>query len=143
MVETKESLNLKSFLSSVRLSPDVATPTPMLQSNLEQVIENVSTEERFISSMAAVVFNMNPDDARFDKQSIQDLVANIDALVEDQLNEILHTEAFQKVEAAWTSIAEPGVGFPRLSSAKARLRSGSRASPGDWRKQSKTALARE
>ena len=78
----------------------------MLQSNLETVIEDVSAEERFVSSMAAVVYNMNPDDGRFDKQSIQDLVANIDDLVDAQLNEILHAPEFQKLEAAWASISD-------------------------------------
>lgn len=105
MAETT-TLNLKSFLSSVRLSPDVATPTPMLQSNLEKVVEDVSSEERFISSMAAVVYNMKPDEVRFDKQSIQELLVQIDALVEAQLNEVLHNESFQKLEASWRSVAD-------------------------------------
>ena len=105
MAETS-TLNLKSFLSSVRLTADVASPTPMLQSNLEKVVEDVSTEERFVSSMAAVVYNMKPGEARFDKQSIQELLVTIDALVEDQLNEVLHNEEFQKLEAAWRSIAD-------------------------------------
>jgi type VI secretion system protein ImpC len=105
MAETT-TLNLKSFLSSVRLTADVASPTPMLQSNLDKVVEDVSTEERFVSSMAAVVYNMKPDEARFDKQSIQELLVTIDGLVEAQLNEVLHNEEFQKLEAAWRSISD-------------------------------------
>jgi type VI secretion system protein ImpC len=103
---TTDTLNLKSFLSSVRLSTDVSAPTPMVQANLEKVQEDVSAEERFISAMAAVVYNMNTDDQRFDKQSIQDLVANIDTLIDAQINEILHAPEFQKIEASWTSIAD-------------------------------------
>ena len=103
---TQETLSLKSFLSSVRLSSEVDAPTPMLQSNLETIVEDVSAEERFISSMAAVVYNMAPGEERFDKQSIQDLVAKIDGLVEDQLNEILHAPEFQRIEAEWTAIAD-------------------------------------
>lgn len=103
---TQETLSLKSFLSSVRLSPDVETPTPMLQGNLEKIVEDVSAEERFISSMAAVVYNMAPEEGRFDKQSIQDLVGKIDRLVEEQLNEILHAPEFQRIEAEWTAIAD-------------------------------------
>lgn len=103
---TEETLSLKSFLSSVRLSPDVETPTPMLQGNLEKIVEDVSAEERFISSMAAVVYNMAPEEGRFDKQSIQDLVGKIDRLVEEQLNEILHAPEFQRIEAEWTAIAD-------------------------------------
>lgn len=105
-VAVSEALGLDQFLSSVRLSPGVGTPTPMLQSNLEKVIEDVSAEERFISSMAAVVFNMDPTAKRFDKQSIQDLIANIDQLVDAELNEIIHHEVFQTMEANWTSLSE-------------------------------------
>lgn len=106
MSDTTTQLNLKSFLSSVRLNADVASPTPMLQQNLEKVNEEVTPEERFISSMAAVAYNMNTEEARFDKQSIQDLVADIDKLVDAQINEILHAPEFQKMESVWTSIAD-------------------------------------
>ena len=103
---TEQSLNLKSFLSSVRLNPEISSPKPMLQANLEKVVEDVSAEDRFVSSMAAVVYNMNMEEARFDKQSIQDLIANIDHLVDAQLNEILHAPEFQQIEAAWTGVAD-------------------------------------
>jgi type VI secretion system protein ImpC len=106
MTQVVDALTLKSFLSSVRLDAEVETPTPMLQSSLDKVVENVSAEERFISSMAAVVYNMNPDDARFDKQSIQDLVSKIEQLVNAQLNEILHAPEFQRLESTWASIAD-------------------------------------
>ena len=105
---TEQSLNLKSFLSSVRLDSGAASPKPMLESNLEKVADEraVSPEERFASSMAAVVFNMNTEDGRFDKQSIQDLIADIDVLVDAQLNEIVHAKEFQQLESAWAGIAD-------------------------------------
>jgi type VI secretion system protein ImpC len=106
MAETATELNLKSFLSSVRLSTEGSAPTPMLQQNLEKVQEEVTPEDRFISSMAAVVYNMKADEARFDKQSIQDLVADIDKLVDAQINEILHAPEFQKLESVWTSVSD-------------------------------------
>jgi type VI secretion system protein ImpC len=107
MAETTiDTLTIKSFLSSVKLSPDISRPTPMLQSNLETLVEDVSAEERFVSSMAAVVYNMPKDEDRFDKQTIQELVADIDKLVEAQINEILHAPEFQALESAWTSIAD-------------------------------------
>lgn len=101
---TAETLDLASFLSSVRLGTDVSKKTPMLQGTLDQVVEDVTPEERFISSMAAVVYNMDAKAGRFDKQSIQDLVADIDTLVDAQLNEILHHPDFQRMESAWASI---------------------------------------
>jgi type VI secretion system protein ImpC len=103
---TTEPLNLKSFLSSVRLNPDVPKPTPMVEGNGEKVHEEVSPEDRFISSMAAVVYNMKTDEQRFDKQSIQDLVANIDTLIDAQINEVLHAPELQKLEASWTAVAD-------------------------------------
>jgi type VI secretion system protein ImpC len=101
-----EALDLKRFLSSVRLSPEVSNPTPMVQGHLQKVVQDVSAEERFISSLAAVVYNMDTSQGRFDKQSIQDLVATIDELVDAQLNEIIHNEAFQQMEANWTSLQD-------------------------------------
>lgn len=101
---TEESLDLASFLSSVRLNSEVDGPTPMLQDGLSTVIEDVSDEERFVSSMAAVIYNMDTSAGRFDKQTIQDLVADIDNLIDAQLNEILHHPEFQNMESAWTSI---------------------------------------
>lgn len=105
-VETKTETkpDLSGFLASVRLSPEVQSPTPMLQEGLQKIIEDVSDEERFISSMAAVVFNMAEGQTKFDKQDIQDLVANIDTLVNAQLNEIIHHPAFQEMESVWRSI---------------------------------------
>ena len=101
------TVNLKTLLSSVRLKPEnLSTPKPMVQSSLESINVDVTAEERFVSSMAAVVFNLNQDEKRFDKQSIQSLIADIDNLVEAQINEILHAEEFQKMEATWTSIQD-------------------------------------
>ncbi|MEL6183255.1 MAG: type VI secretion system contractile sheath large subunit [Myxococcota bacterium] len=102
-------LDLESFLKSVRLDPErVDGPRPMVQDRLDTVLDDkqdeVSTEERFISSMAAVVYNMDPEAGRFDKQTIQELVADIDQLVEDQINEVLHNPTFQRMESAWTSL---------------------------------------
>jgi len=102
--QTETAPDLTGFLSSVRLSTEVDSPTPMLQEDLETVVEDVSEEERFISSMAAVVFNMDEGQTKFDKQDIQNLVADIDTLVDQQLNEVLHHESFQTMEAAWLSI---------------------------------------
>ena len=103
---TTQSLDIKTFLSSVKLGAEVAKPTPMLQSNLETIVEDVSAEERFVSSLAAVVYNMKPGDDRFDKQSVQELVGAIDKLVEAQVNEIIHAPGFQALESAWASIAD-------------------------------------
>lgn len=110
-IQVDEKLDLKTFLTSVRLDPNRAVnPRPMIQDDLETVLDDkqdaVSTEERFASSMAAVVYNLDPSVRRFDKQTIQDLVADIDAIIEAQVNEILHHPDFQKLEATWASVAD-------------------------------------
>lgn len=103
MSETILTPDLESFLGSVSFSKP-SSPKPMIQANLEKVTEQVSAEERFISTMAAVAYNIDPDAGRFDKQSIQDLIGIIDELVEAQLDEVLHAPQFQQLEAAWRSI---------------------------------------
>lgn len=101
----EQKLDLASFLSSVRLETEVSEPTPMLQDKLATVNEDVSEEERFLSSLAAVVFNME-EGGRFDKGSIQALVGKIDGLISDQIDEVLHNEKFQEIESGWTSVAD-------------------------------------
>ncbi|MEC9465888.1 MAG: type VI secretion system contractile sheath large subunit, partial [Myxococcota bacterium] len=108
MTDTKEEqkLDLASFLSSVRLETEVSDPTPMITEQLTSSQEDVSEEERFLSSMAAVVFNMEDGEGRFDKSTIQSLIGQIDGLIADQMDEILHNEKFQEMESAWTSVAD-------------------------------------
>ena len=104
---TSTTINLKTLLSSVRLKPEnLSTAKPMLTGNLETIVVDVTDEERFASSIAAVVYNLNQAEKRFDKQSIQDLIADIDKLCEAQINEILHTPEFQGIEATWQSIQD-------------------------------------
>jgi len=104
--DTADGLSLKGFLTSVRLGSEQLTLTPMLQENRETIVEDVSPEDRFASSLAAVVYNLRPEDERFDKQSIQELVSTIDDLVEAQINEIIHAQEFQAIEGAWRSVSD-------------------------------------
>ena len=66
---TAEALDLKRFLSSMKLNPEVADkPVPMFSASLETINENVSTEDRFISGLAALLLNIEEHGAhRFDK----------------------------------------------------------------------------
>lgn len=101
-----EQVTLQKLLKSVRLADEVKSPRPMVSAHLDEVVEDVTVEERFISSMAALLYNIDGVDAKFDKQNIQELVTAIDDMVQSQLNEIIHTDEFQKMEATWTSIAD-------------------------------------
>ncbi len=102
--ETNEALDIKRFLSSMRLNPDVSEPVPMISNNMETVAENIRDEDRFISGMAAVLMNIDSAAGKFDKGAVQSLVARIDELVNAQLNEIIHNQKFKGMEADWRAL---------------------------------------
>ncbi len=99
-----EQLDLQRFLSSMRLSTEIAEATPMIQDNLQVVNEDVSDEDRFISGLAALLLNVDKSIGRLDKGSIYELIANIDHMVNDQINEIIHQDDFKKMESSWRSL---------------------------------------
>lgn len=104
--ENTEMLDLKRFLSSMRLNPDFSSPVPMLSDNMETVAENISDEDRFVSGMAAVLMNIDAKAGKFDKGAVQKLIAHIDHMVNAQLNEIIHHDQFKAMEANWRAINE-------------------------------------
>jgi type VI secretion system protein ImpC len=102
--EKTETIDLKRFLSSMRLGTEIAEPVPMVQDNLQTVRENVSDEERFISGLAALLYNIDSSAGRLDKGMIVDVIGRIDEAVNDQLNEIIHHENFKQMESNWRSL---------------------------------------
>lgn len=102
--EEKQELDLKRFLSSMRLGTEVSEPTPMIQDDLQTVKEDVSDEDRFISGLAAVLLNIDTSEGRLDKGKIFDVIAQIDKKVNDQVNEIIHHADFKAVESQWRSL---------------------------------------
>ena len=101
---TGDTLDLKRFLSSMRLNPEISEPVPMVTNNLETVAEDVGEEDRFISGLAAVLMNIDGTLGKFDKGEVQKLVAHIDDMVNAQLNQIIHNASFKKMEADWGSL---------------------------------------
>lgn len=99
-----ETLDLKRFLSSMRLNTEVSELKPMVSNHLETVAENVSDEDRFISGMAAVLMNIDFTADKFDKGAVQNLIAQIDELINAQLNQIIHHENFKNMEASWRAL---------------------------------------
>jgi type VI secretion system protein ImpC len=102
-VKTEEKLDLKRFLSSMRLESE-GEPTPMIQDDLQVIKDDVSDSERFISGMAAILLNIDPAAGRFDKGAVQEVIAQIDVTVNAQLNEIIHNEQFKAMESSWRSL---------------------------------------
>ncbi len=104
--EPTEQINIKRFLESVRLDTNLTNPpVPMLQDNFESINEDVSDEDRFMSGLGALLYNVEIDEqGRLDKGKIQDLIAQIDTMVNDQLNEVIHNPKFQELESSWTAL---------------------------------------
>ncbi len=102
--EATKTLDLNRFLSSMRLNTEVGETVPMIQDDLQVVQENISDENRFLSGMAALLLNVDMSAKRLDKGSILELIANIDTLVNDQINEVLHNADFKKLESSWRSL---------------------------------------
>ncbi|MHC4391175.1 MAG: type VI secretion system contractile sheath large subunit, partial [Planctomycetota bacterium] len=92
------------FLSSMRLNTDHAGAKPMIEEKLEKTTEDVSDEDRFLSGLAALLFNIDRGDGKFDKSKLQDLTLSIDKVIEKQVNEVLHHAKFQQLESQWRAV---------------------------------------
>lgn len=103
-VATSDALDIKRFLSSMRLNADGPSPVPMVSNDLQTIDENISDEDRFVSGMAAVLMNIDPAAGKFDKGAVQKLIAHIDELINAQLNEVIHNEKFKDMESHWRSL---------------------------------------
>lgn len=97
-------LDVKRFLSSMKLGDPKATPTPVISEQFTKVNEEVSDEDRFLSSLAALVLNVDPVGGKLEKAKLQEVVKRIDSLVSAQLNEIIHDPTFQKMESQWKAL---------------------------------------
>ncbi|HEX8436715.1 type VI secretion system contractile sheath large subunit [Archangium sp.] len=107
----------KDFLSELFKVRGLDMPTsaqPMIGTGLVPVASNemqVPTDERFMSAVAALLYNVEPiqdevGQIRFDKGEVMKAVARIDEAIEAQMNEILHHEKFQKMEATWRGLED-------------------------------------
>ena len=106
---------------------DPKDPLPMLSGSLtptyadELAEQKVDANDRFLSSLAALLYNVEPVEAeavsgkaidasrptkRFDKGAVAKAIKRVDELIETQLNAILHDENFQKMEAAWRGLED-------------------------------------
>ena len=98
------ALDLPAFLSSMRLNPEADSLRPLVSENLTEILDDETEEERFASILAAIVYNMGDEGEKFDKQRISDLCAQIDQVVNAQLDEIYHDEHFRSFEGVWRGI---------------------------------------
>ncbi|MCP3101826.1 type VI secretion system contractile sheath large subunit [Myxococcus sp. K15C18031901] len=108
-----ETSYLPGLFKSVRLERP-ADAKPMISEKFVPALDEkqVTIEARFMSALAALVQNVPaaPTDAgdavRFDKGKVLEVVSRIDAMIDDQMNEILHHEDFQKMESSWRGLED-------------------------------------
>lgn len=98
------TVDLKRFLSSMRLGAEVGELTPMVQDGYQVVKDDVSEKDRFVSGLAALLLNVDRSAGKLDKANIQSLIARIDGMVNAQVNEIIHHPQFRQLEANWRSL---------------------------------------
>lgn len=103
----------EDFLQSLRSSNEIE---PLFQAaslkskevvpvNSIEDLMSSSEEGRFLCALAALVWNIAPnDDGRLDKGKIHEVIARIDDLVEEQINEIIHHKDFQELESTWRGL---------------------------------------
>lgn len=104
MSETDEVIDLNRFLSSMKLNSEVGEAEPMISDNFSTTKEEVSEESRFLSGMAALLMNVDTTSGRLDKGAIFDVIAQIDDMVNDQINEIIHNDKFKAIESNWRAV---------------------------------------
>ena len=118
--ETVRDFKLEDFLSSVDIDAgEVANVESLLAKDslaLAEASDQKRTVSRFVTSLAAVLFNLEkaeptiaapPEEMtgpQFDKQKIANLTKAIDDMIADQVNQVLHDPRFQHIEATWTAI---------------------------------------
>lgn len=97
-------IDLEAFLRVMRMNLREEDLSPVIGENFLPVQGMISEQGRFISALAALLWNIDDDGERFDKGKFPELIAHIDKLINDQLNEIIHHESFQEVEAVWRGL---------------------------------------
>lgn len=96
---------LPKLLEAAQLGKQVQSLTPMIADRFAATREDVSQEERLLSGLAGILFNLDESAAKFEKGQVLDIVRRIDSTVNAQLNEILHHASFQDLEATWRGIS--------------------------------------
>ena len=100
-----DELSLDHFLKSLKITSydEEQALVPMISDGLLDVNEEVSDAARLISSLATIIWNVEGS-SRLDKGKIQDLIGQLNKMINDQVNEIIHNESFQKLESTWKGL---------------------------------------
>ena len=71
-------LDIKRFLTSMKLKESKGDSTPMVSDNLKKVTEDVSEGDRFLSSLAALIFNVEPVGGKLERPKLAAVVKDLD-----------------------------------------------------------------
>lgn len=108
VLEKAEALNLDDFLKSLKIAsynPEQSL-VPMISEGFMQVNEEVSDAARLISSLATIIWNVDAGNSKLDKGKIQDLIAQLNKMINDQVNEIISHDNFKKLESSWKGLSD-------------------------------------
>lgn len=120
---------LPKILEAAQLNQQIKSLTPMIKGRFLGTHEEVSQEERLLSGLAGILFNLAETSDKYDKGQVLDIVRRIDMTVNSQLNAILHHPVFQELEATWRGISglventnfESNIQIALLDTSKAEL----------------------
>ncbi|MFI5342598.1 MAG: type VI secretion system contractile sheath large subunit [Chlamydiales bacterium] len=106
IVEEMHDVSLDLFLKSLKIASydEEQALVPMISEGLLDVNEEVSDAARVISSLATIIWNIDPGSSRLDKGKIQELISQINHMINDQVNEIIHHDKFKKLESTWRGL---------------------------------------
>lgn len=105
VVEELEEVTIKDLLAALNLgAPEENMLVPMIGQDLSTVNEDVSNQARFISSIAALICNVDEGDGFLDRGKIQTQIAKINKMVNNQINEVIHHHQFQQLESTWKGL---------------------------------------
>lgn len=97
---------LDQFLKSMKIASydHEQALVPMVTEGFLDVNEEVSDAARFVSSLATLIWNLDGDISRLDKSKIQELIARLNVMINDQVNEVIHHEKFKQLESTWKGL---------------------------------------
>ncbi len=99
-------VSLDDFFKALKITSydEEKALTPMIAEGYLDVKEDVSDAARCISSLAALIWNIDPNSSRLDKAKIQELIAHLNTLINDQVNEVIHNPKFKELESNWRGL---------------------------------------
>jgi type VI secretion system protein ImpC len=98
--ETLTAAPLQQFLGEASLLEQIIQAT-----RLQPGDEAYAVTKKGVEALVGQLLEPGRDSVKVSKAVLDDIIAQIDQKLSEQMDEILHHEAFQKLESAWRSLA--------------------------------------